>query len=708
MSKSDHDDSTMPRHAPEPRRLSARLAFAMVGLICVPAAADTIVLKSGKRIENVVTVQDGDHVVINPWNSRNRDMRWEIPDKNRIPMSQVEEVIEGDAPPVELRRRSARGDLTADEHFELVQLAEEHGLKAERLHHLRLTLCKDPEHAAALKALGSGKWTTWAKGNALADRELAALESEYVALADAAALKAQLSMLKSGGSKRELTYLERARRSAEQPKGRRDKVPLTLRSDQAPGANYSVYVPRSYDPLRPTPLVVGLHGGGRGGDDGIVSGSGDAAMNWYTDQAEKRGWLVVCPTALAAPWGSKANGPWLDALLEEAKLLYNVDESRIYLVGHSMGGFGTWHWGPARSEVWAACAPCAGGGGPNGVASKGLPIYIFHGADDGVVGVGSDRNAAKSLGSGKKPHDFVYTELNGVGHGFPAWVREDIFRFFAGRTKSLGRKRVAGPRSSFDRKVSKEEKKTFGDPSKVDAREDDDGVALKDLVAALIKGGGGAAEAVDALASMKDAKTAKAVAKVLRSPKVSVDSRVHAARALGRIGVPESVKALEKGIRDEDFRVVEAVAWALGETRLPEAASPLAKAIAELGSRFEAAVQNNAIVFREYEVRIGCLVTGVDAAAKLKDVDALMPALQSEVVERVLGRKERLTVRGEKDPRFTQNPPRARMLLGRSLRACLSSWGDRRGLPLLDAVAEHWRDAQPRLAQEMDQGLSDL
>ena len=33
----------------------------------------------------------------------------------------------------------------------------------------------------------------------------------------------------------------------------------------------------------------------------------------------------------------------------------------------------------------AAISPCAGGGGPNGVQGKGLPTYIYHGADDRVV-----------------------------------------------------------------------------------------------------------------------------------------------------------------------------------------------------------------------------------------------------------------------------------------------------------------------------------
>ena len=157
----------------------------------------------------------------------------------------------------------------------------------------------------------------------------------------------------------------------------------------------------------------------------LVTGSGESAMNFYMDVAESWGWIVAAPTARAAPWGAKENSALLDALLDEMRMLYNVDENRIYLTGHSMGGFGTWYWGPRKSDVWAACAPCAGGGGPNGVSSKGLPVYIFHGSDDGIVGPSSDRSAAKALLSDKKA-DFVYTELDKAAERIPDIVSLEV------------------------------------------------------------------------------------------------------------------------------------------------------------------------------------------------------------------------------------------------------------------------------------------
>ena len=60
---------------------------------------DTIVLQSGRSIEDVVVSRnDAEFVVLNPWNSRLPGMTWEIPEKNRLPRAKVKEVIIEDPP----------------------------------------------------------------------------------------------------------------------------------------------------------------------------------------------------------------------------------------------------------------------------------------------------------------------------------------------------------------------------------------------------------------------------------------------------------------------------------------------------------------------------------------------------------------------------------------------------------------------------------
>ncbi len=672
-----------------------RTATASLVLLASAAAAsgDTIYLKSGKKIEGVVCEQPkeggGGDVVVNPFNSRDPDMTFGITDKDRIAADKVDHVETADAPLVEARTRASKLGMGASDHLDLAKFCEKNKLAEERDRELKAALCADPENAEALAALGKSNWQAWAKGNPLADASLRALESEYVKLEKPAELAAQWDQMNAKGTTRARAYLERARRSAKFPLGRRDKVPLTVRSELAVGATYCIYLPKSYDPLVPTGLVVGLHGGGRGGKDGtLVTGSGEDAMNFYVDVAEERGVIVVCPTALEAGWEGKKNEPLMDALLDEMRMLYNVDENRVWLTGHSMGGFGTWVWGPKRADVWAAFAPCAGGGGsPSDV--KIAPVYIYHGTDDGIVSVGGDRKVAEDLVKEKVKPDFVYTEVDHIGHGFPDWVRHDIFRFFAGRWKDEGKKRAVWPRSSFDRKPTKDEIKCFGDPSAAPTAAATADAKVADLVDAIEKGGGRGVEASAELATKhKDAATVAALGHVLHSKKASSDARVLAAKTIGDIGLADGVKQLSPEASCEDFRVLDAVTGALGKLGGKEAVDALVHAAKQFGAFWDKSESGGQFVFTEYETRCTSFAVLCDAFAAAGDAAAALPVLDKEVVARVYLPKAPYTV--PVDSRFTEIPPRARRTLMKSLAACLVKLKDPRGKALLEAAKSAW------------------
>ncbi len=676
------------------------LAFAAVA----PAPRDTVVLKGGKRIENVVVSrQDDQFVVVNPWNSRFAGMSFEIPEKNRIPREKVEQVIVSDPPLVEFRRAASRPKLVAADHLALAKRCAELGLKDEQLREARRCLALDPQCAEALPlAGGRTAWEQFAKGNPDVDPKLRELERAYVAAATPEERAAKLKEMKELGSTRPLCWLERARRSAAFQKGRREKVRLTMRSAEAPGATYCIFVPKSYDPLEPCGLVVGLHGGGPGGfDSTIVTGSGEEAMPFYSDVAEECGLIVVCPTALAPGWSASKNEPLVDAVVDEMLALYNVDENRIYLTGHSMGGGGTWYWGPHRPELWAAFAPCAGWGGP---VTKGLPVYIYHGSDDAVVPPGDDRAAARVLVADKKKPDFVYTEVDQIGHGFPDWVRHDLFQFFLGRWKERGRKHAVEPDSSFLRKPSKEEIRCFGDPAASAAGSENES-RLADLVARLEKGGGGGEEAAKELAGSRDAATVKAVARVLHSKKPSGDARALAARTLGELALPECVKPLAAAAEDDDFRVVDAVTEALGRTRSKEAVEPLSRAARRMGALFDGSIRGGQMIFTEYQVRLESFGLLCAAYAALGDAGAALPLIESELVARVFTPKSPYRI--ETDERFDEIPGAARLKLVKRLRAALETLADPRGRALLQSIRAAW-PAEAALARECDAGLSKL
>ncbi|RKY05749.1 MAG: hypothetical protein DRP66_10235 [Planctomycetota bacterium] len=70
----------------------------------------------------------------------------------------------------------------------------------------------------------------------------------------------------------------------------------------------------------------------------------------------------------------------------EWPLILKVDESRIYLTGLSMGGYGSWSLGCDHPERFAAIAPICGGGEPFFARKlKNTPIWAFHGGKDNTV-----------------------------------------------------------------------------------------------------------------------------------------------------------------------------------------------------------------------------------------------------------------------------------------------------------------------------------
>ena len=75
-----------------------------------------------------------------------------------------------------------------------------------------------------------------------------------------------------------------------------------------------------------------------------------------------------------------------------------LDESRVYLMGHSMGGIGTWLLAPKYPDLWAAIAPLSGAGQPATLERiRHIPEIIVHGDNDPTVNVSGSRNMVAKL-----------------------------------------------------------------------------------------------------------------------------------------------------------------------------------------------------------------------------------------------------------------------------------------------------------------------
>lgn len=107
-----------------------------------------------------------------------------------------------------------------------------------------------------------------------------------------------------------------------------------------------------------------------------------------------------------------------------------IDSKRVYIIGQSMGGFGTWDFVTRYREIVAAAVPVCGGGDVETMKKiKDLPVWIFHGDADNVVPVENSRRLYAELQRLGAPAK--YTEYPGVMHASwtPAFSDENLFRW---------------------------------------------------------------------------------------------------------------------------------------------------------------------------------------------------------------------------------------------------------------------------------------
>lgn len=206
-------------------------------------------------------------------------------------------------------------------------------------------------------------------------------------------------------------------RSIEDPRVRH----RTYRFEEAGGIEipYALFVPSTYNGEEKYPLMVGLHGLGRTYDwlmgyEGIL------------DFAERDGYIMVMPLGyVRGGWYGSVDSGRIGELSEKdvmnvfeiVRKEFNVDENRIYLWGHSMGGAGAYRLAEKHPEIWAGlgvAAPAPSVSPDLLETFKHIPIIVLQGDRDGLVTI-TRRWVAKMKELGM---EHVYIEDPGGDHSF--------------------------------------------------------------------------------------------------------------------------------------------------------------------------------------------------------------------------------------------------------------------------------------------------
>lgn len=171
------------------------------------------------------------------------------------------------------------------------------------------------------------------------------------------------------------------------------------------------------------PVVVFLHGSGESGNDNVAQLRGlpvGIAMHQVREKYPAYWVIPQCPancswlTYLNTPLGTANSDSVAQRLIGAIEQQPHADMSRLYLVGYSMGSFGTWEWIAQDANRFAAAIPISGGASSELAPHlKRVPIRAIHGVKDNVCPVQATQELVAGINSNGGNANFIALEATG-------------------------------------------------------------------------------------------------------------------------------------------------------------------------------------------------------------------------------------------------------------------------------------------------------
>lgn len=193
--------------------------------------------------------------------------------------------------------------------------------------------------------------------------------------------------------------------------------------------NFWLRTPAGYDSLKakPLPLVLFLHG------RSLCGGNMERGKRYGTLHAANCGREI--PAIILNP--HNAGGAWnpkkIMKTVEWVEQNYPIDTTRLYVLGMSLGSYGTLDFvGTYPDKVAAAIAIC-GGTTLKDVSPLGkVPLWILHGTADRAVPISRSKEIIHQLEETGDTTRLKFTPLPGLDHGRPVRVfyHENTYNWF--------------------------------------------------------------------------------------------------------------------------------------------------------------------------------------------------------------------------------------------------------------------------------------
>jgi predicted esterase len=190
----------------------------------------------------------------------------------------------------------------------------------------------------------------------------------------------------------------------------------------------SLYVPKSYKPGTPMPVLMMLHG-----YSGVAQ-----SVRFTFPLAEEFGVIIIAPESRDLTWGQSIPGfdadvRYLGAAFRYVSSILDVDDSHVALGGVSDGAGYALSMGLAYGDTFNHLMIFSTGL-MIPLRHQGMPkIFLAHGVNDTQMPI--DRTARLFVPKLKEEgYDVTYREYEG-GHGAPPYVVRDAFEWFTSDLK---------------------------------------------------------------------------------------------------------------------------------------------------------------------------------------------------------------------------------------------------------------------------------
>lgn len=199
---------------------------------------------------------------------------------------------------------------------------------------------------------------------------------------------------------------------------------------------YAIHVPEVYDPAKPWPLLVTLHGANMGGDPNAGT---SWIQTWLRCAAARQRYVLVSPTTTRHTWSARQGHAYVLTALREAIDELNIDPDRIFIDGMSMGAGGAFRLAEHHPDRWAAIGPRCNVPDLRQRKDKSfvtmlaenfhnVPVYWVVGGKDEKISIEMVHAARTDIEAAKG--ELVYREFPDGGHDWSLEKDETVLEWY--------------------------------------------------------------------------------------------------------------------------------------------------------------------------------------------------------------------------------------------------------------------------------------